>query len=601
VRILGLSYDFHDGAAALVCNGEVVGVAAEERFSLIKHDRSYPGLAVSALLREHGVSGAELDGIAYYERPSLKYTRILTTGFARFPRGAGRFIAANKEWLREKLWVRAALCSRFNLPPRKVCLVPHHEAHAAQAFLASSFERSAILVLDGVGEWDCTTLALGDRRAPNSLQILERYEYPMSIGLVYAAFTAYLGFEPNSGEASTMALAGFGVPRYVAEVSRVLQPLPDGTYRVDDSFLDFEARGSGLFSRKFIDMFGPPRDFRRQYAFDALKDHQEGVSQDDQRCADIAASLQEVLAETLLGLCRRLRRRTDSPNICIAGGVALNCVANARILREGGFGNLFIPPDPGDGGACFGAAMHVAQTAGDVKPISHPYLGIELAAEDIAPLVAACPDLSFLLGKEANGVRPASSIELIPDVDQEALVDTVVEDLAAGRIVAWIQGRFEVGPRALGNRSLLVDPAQLESVRRLGKTVKSHTGFRPYALSVSEEDAAEVLEDAPTSQPTMKWMQSVWRVRDRNREKLRGAIHVDGTTRPQICRKEDNPLFWRLLTRFGRVSGISALLNTSLNERSFPMIAQPRAAMATFARTGIDTLVVGNRIFRKHY
>jgi len=602
MNILGLSYDFHDSAAALVQSGKLVGVAAEERFTHQKHDSTYPKTAISALLHQHSIKPGDIDEVVYYEQPSAKYSRLLTSGLARFPAGMQSFIRANKSWCRDKLWVRAKLSNEFHLPPKRIHLLPHHHTHAAQAFLASPFAEAAILVLDGVGEWDCTTLAVGKRSSTTPVTIVEQFEYPNSIGLVYAAFTAYLGFKPNSGEASTMALAAFGRPRFVEAMREVFGPTADGAYRIERSYFDFEAGPTRLFTSALVEAFGKPRDFRKPYGFDAL-DGNEGqeIDAEDQRCADIACSLQQVLAEVLLGLAARLRNYTGSANLCVAGGVALNCLVNSRLMQDSGFTGFFIPPDPGDGGASFGAAMLGAAKHGPVEPIAHAYLGMGFASADLDPLFHADPQLSVLLNRQTMGACAARQVERIECRDEELLLERVVEELADGRIVAWVQGCFEIGPRALGNRSLLVDPANLAAIRRMSATVKGHTRFRPYALSIAEEDAMSVIDSQWLSQPVMKWMQTVWPVREQFRESLRGAIHIDGSTRPQVCSATDNPRFWALLRAFGRHSGVSALLNTSLNERGLPIVHHPRMAMAMFARTGIDTLVIDNTLIRKHY
>jgi carbamoyltransferase len=609
MNIVGLSYDFHDGAACLVRDGELVSMAAEERYTLHKHDSSYPTLALAAQLREHGLALDAVDEVVFYEQPGPKYSRVLTNGFARFPRGLRDFVSANRSWLRDKLWTRAALSSRFGIPPSRIHLAAHHHSHVAQAFYASPFDEAAVLVLDGIGEWDCTTLAYASREASREarpdagggLRILEQYEYPHSIGLVYAAFTAYLGFKPNSGEASTMALAAFGKPRFAEAMRRVLRSEPDGSYAIDVSHFNFDGDAATLFSAPLIDAFGPPRDFRVPYAFDSLADGDQQVPDDDQRCADIAASLQQVLAEVLLGLASRLTRLTGSRNLCFAGGVALNCLANTELIERSAFDHFFVPPDPGDGGAAFGAAMLRAAQHGPVQPIRHPYLGSAHAPRDLGPLIEADPGFSFLLGHQALGDRQAAGIGSTRHDDEDSLLDDVSQALADGAIVAWVQGRFEVGPRALGNRSLLVHPGKLDTVRRMSRTVKLHTHFRPYALSIAAEQAAQVLDTRRTGEPVLKWMQTIWPVREAYRTRLRGAIHVDGTTRPQVCSRDDNPRYWALLNRFGQHSGVAALLNTSLNERSLPMVGHPRMALAMFARTGIDMLVIDDLVLRKRY
>jgi carbamoyltransferase len=605
MNIVGLSYDFHDGAACVVRDGVLVSMASEERYTLHKHDSSYPALSLAAQLREQGLALDEVDEVVFYEQPGPKYSRVLTNGFARFPRGLRDFVSANRSWLRDKLWTRAALSSRFGVPPSRIHLAAHHHSHVAQAFYASPFDEAAVLVLDGIGEWDCTTLAYASRDASRDagqgLKILEQYEYPHSIGLVYAAFTAYLGFKPNSGEASTMALAAFGKPRFVEAMRRVMRSEPDGSYVIEVSHFNFDGDAATLFAAPLIAAFGPPRDFRRPYAFDSLADGPQQVPDDDQRCADIAASLQHVLAEVLLGLASRLSRQTGSRNLCFAGGVALNCLANTELIQRSAFEHFFVPPDPGDGGAAFGAAMLRAAQHGPVQPIRHPYLGSSHAPHDLEPLIEADPSFSFLLGHQALGALQAAGIGSTRHADEDSLLDDVSQALADGAIVAWVQGRFEVGPRALGNRSLLVHPGKLDTVRRMSRTVKSHTHFRPYALSIAAEQAEQVLDTRWAAEPVMKWMQTIWPVREAYRTQLRGAIHADGTTRPQVCTRDDNPRYWALLNRFGRHSGVAALLNTSLNERSLPMVGHPRMALAMFARTGIDMLVIDDLVLRKRY
>ncbi|AUH51569.1 hypothetical protein CXB49_12440 [Chromobacterium sp. ATCC 53434] len=601
MNIVGLSFDFHDGSAALVSDGELLGVAAEERFTLQKHDSNYPAQALSALMRQHSLDQSQIDQVVYYERPSTKYSRILSTSLSQFPSGIRNFISANKSWLKEKLWVRSSLSARFNLPLSKIHLMEHHHSHIAQAFFASPFESAAVLIVDGIGEWDCTTLATASRNGPEKYKVIEQFQYPHSIGLVYAAFTAYLGFKPNSAEASTMALAAFGRPIYTERIKGILNPRQDGSYHVDASYFNFEGNANEIFTSRLVEVFGPPRDIRIPYPFDSLAEQQENVSADDQRCADIAASLQEVLAEVLLGLARLLRAQTGQQNLCFAGGVALNCLANSRLARESGFDGLFIPPDPGDGGAAYGTAFLYAAEHGPVRPITHPYLGCSWGSDVVRPLLAADGAMDFLVGRQNPGVRAAESIRRSEYHDEDALAADIAEMLCSGAIVAWVQGRFELGPRALGNRSLLVDPSNLAAVRRMSHQVKSHVHFRPYALSLAAEDADKIFQLPGNSVLPIKWMQTIWEVDQRCYDSLRGAIHVDGTTRPQICAREDNPRYWKLLTAIGRHSGLAAILNTSLNERSFPMVGHPHLALAMFARTGIDVLVLDNMVFRKAY
>lgn len=597
MRSLGLSFDFHDASAALVDDSVLLATSAEERFTLQKHDASYPQLAVRNTLTLAGLTAADLDVVAFYERPHEKFTRVLQNAFESYPRGGLAFARSMKKWLGTTLWTRNVIAKKLGVSPDKVQLMPHHLSHVVQAFSQSPYDAAAVLVVDGVGEWACTSLASASR--DGKITVHEEYEYPQSIGLVYAAFTAFLGFKPNSGESSTMALAAFGTPRYVEQVSQVLFSNNDGTYTIRAEMLNFLGDDKQLFTGEFRKLFGEPRPVSEKYPYDSLKDEQVGVTARDQHYADIAASLQAVLTDVLLGLCRRLRLYSAEPNLCFAGGVALNCLANSELMRASGFRHFFIPADPGDGGAAVGAA---ALAGGFSKPTARatPYLGPVTSTESLSGLLAS--DYLHKLAHEnrVSGVDAPESIDVL-ELDTTAIIQAAIDDLVAGKIVAWVQGRLESGPRALGNRSLLVDPSNLNAVRRMSRTVKSHTNFRPYALSMTAESAPEVLDCQYLSEPVLRWMQTIWPVKAALREKLRAGIHFDGTTRPQICTRDDNPMYWALLTGFRSATGLPALLNTSFNERSMPMIGDAAGAVATFLRTGVDTLAIGNTLLRKRH
>lgn len=592
VRVLGLSFDFHDASAAYVQSGELVASAAEERFTWQKHDASFPTHAIRWTLAGR-VAPADLDVVAFYERPHEKFARVLHSTFDDFPHGAAGFASGMKRWLGSALWMRNVIAGRLQIDPRKVAFFDHHKSHVAQAFATSPFEESAVLVVDAVGEWDCTTLATASRQC--GVRVLESLEYPHSLGLVYAAFTAFLGFKPNSGEASTMALAAFGRPNCCEQVTKVLTPRPDGTYRVDPRYLRLLDDGPGLFTREFTDLFGAARPTGKPYAFDALDDTQREIPLEDQRHADIAASLQVVLEQVLLGLCARLHKASGLRNLCLAGGVALNCLANTRIIRTGLFERVFIPCDPGDGGAAAGAA---SLAAGFAEPApSTPYLGPDAAEDALHPLLCS-NDLAAMAEPAAMQACGARRVEHAQLPDGE-LIAAIVGHLSEGRIVGLVRGRLECGPRALGNRSLLVDPSNLQAIRRMSATVKSHTRFRPYALSMPLEAAGTILACGHLHQDPLRWMQSVWPIASASRDAARGGIHIDGTTRPQVCSREESPFFWRLLTAYGQARGVPAVLNTSFNQRSMPIVATGMEALVTFLRTGIDVLVVGNTLLLK--
>lgn len=590
MTILGLSFGFHDASVAACGKSGLLFAAAEERFSLQKHDSAFPALAIAAARVGADMQGHDFDAVAYYERPALKFVRVLGESFSRYPAGSTQFARAMRRWLGSELWVRNAIAERMKISPRRVHCLPHHQCHAAQAFSTSGFASAAILIVDGVGELSSTTLAVASSDTA-SLRILEDYEYPNSIGLVYSAFTVYLGFPPNSGECSTMALAAFGQPRYVDEIRRILEPYPDGSYEVDPSFFNFLAGPGKLFSGQLEAALGAPRGVNRPYAFDALLDEQSGIPQEDQRFADIAASLQRVVEEVLLGLARRLLRLSGERDLCVAGGVAFNCLANSRIVEESGFLRVHIPVDPGDGGASVGAASLVA---GGMRSDmgTGPFLGAPIGVEEIRGLL----DPAFLMERTGRSAR----IEIEELADDRVLARRVAEEVAGGRIVALVRGRFEYGPRALGNRSLLVDPSNLAAVRRLSTQVKAHAGFRPYALSMNEEAAARLLRPGDAARSLERWMQSVWPVAGEYRHLVRGGVHADGTTRPQVCRAEDNPFLHEVLEEFGRAKGgLGAILNTSFNERGMPIVNTAASALATWMRCPIDTLVLGNFVLTR--
>jgi carbamoyltransferase len=595
MNTLGLSFDFHDASAALMCGGDLMAASAEERFTLQKHDPCFPAHAAEWVLQHAQQRAGDVDAVAFYERPDEKFSRVLHCAFERFPRGSASFARAMKKWLGSTLWTRNHIAEQLGVSPKKVVCVPHHDSHVAQAFVESPFESAAVLVVDGVGEWASTTLAVASR--VGGVKILEQLDYPQSIGLVYAAFTAFLGFKPNSAEASTMALAAFGQPRYVEEVVKVIRPMAGGHYVVDPAYFDFLAEDAQLFRPAFLRLFGEPRDVRRRYPFDALCDEQAGVTELDRRHADIACSLQLVLSEVLLGLCERLRLLSGEDKLCLAGGVAMNCLANTDIVRFSRFRHVFIPPDPGDGGASVGAAA-LLSGMGRPKARATPYLGPTCDPAAVSALLE--PDYLRQLGNvnRIAGVPEVAGIS-VARMEDGPLVEWVATALAQGQIVGWVQGRLEAGPRALGNRSLLVDPANVEAVRRLSHTIKSHSHFRPYALSIAGEAAERVLDCAFTSEPALRWMQTIWPVRRPYHTLLRGGVHVDGTTRPQLVWREDNPRYWQLLQAFERQSGLPVLLNTSFNERSMPMAGGAPVALMTFLRTGMDVLVIGDTVLRK--
>lgn len=599
MRILGLSAFYHDASASLAVNGQLIASAAEERFSGQKHDPNFPKFAVDFCLRKAGLRAEDLDAVVFYEEPHTKFTRVLSSALAGYPRSREGFVRSMRTWMASKLWIKNSISKRLRISPAKIHFSPHHLSHAAQAFLSSPFEEAAVLVIDSVGEWDCTSLYSASRIGGVTIRKMESFAYPNSLGLVYSAFTAFLGFRVNDEECSTMALAAFGRPRFADVVRKIVRGGADGGYDIDPTYFTFDEFREHPFTAKFIAAFGQPRASGSPLPFSSL--NPASVTPEAQRFADVAASIQTVFEEVVLALCQRLKKITGLQNLCFAGGAALNCVANAKIERESGFADIFVPPDPGDGGASIGAALygHVL-LGGESKAgiIAGPYLGEEFdEAAELAMLGHVKPD-RWIRHRQAGSLQQTGmrlKIERYSEI-KDALPE-IVTDLTAGKIVGWFQGRFENGPRALGNRSLLADPSRLDVARKISEQVKLRAKYRPYALSVTDEDAGAVL--AAKSNRLSRWMQASSQVKAEAVSAVASTLHVDGSTRPQRVSKFENPAFHALLEAFGQSTGQAALLNTSLNARGAPLVSSPVEALMMFARTDMDTLVLNRSVIRK--
>ena len=588
MKILGVSSNYHDASAAIVIDGELVATSAEERFSLIKHDPSFPRLAIEFCLKRAGIKAEELDLVAYHEEPEVKISRALSSAFLRFPRSLGTFVHSMRESISSSLWVRHELTKLLGIDPAKVMTIPHHLSHAAYAFLSSPFPEAAILTVDAVGEWTSTGLFVA-RNGKNGLEIepLEVTPFPHSIGLVYSAFTSYLGFKANDAECSTMALAAFGQPLLAGEIRKIIRVSEEGTYSVDLSYFDFGITDAPPVTAKFISLFGPPRRHKHSLQWDSMGEARE-ADDESRRVADIAASLQLVTEEALLALAKRARRLTNAKNLCLSGGVAMNCVANRKLAESGIFEGVFAPTDPGDGGGAAGAALYAALTHSGRRAGSFsPYLG-EAYAE--GETVGILRDLD----------RGEKRLRIHGKMGETEVGDRVAGLLREGKIVGWFQGRFENGPRALGNRSILADPANLATARRLSEQVKKRASFRPYALSMTTDAAHQVFGDLPGGKAIYRWMQSSAKVKPAFVPQVRAGLHVDGSTRPQVLAKEDNDRFFALLEAFGRQTGRpAALLNTSFNPAGMPLVASPLEAALMFLRTQMDVLVLNDTVIEK--
>ncbi len=566
--ILGISCYYHDAAAVLLKDGKLVAGSLEERFSRKKHDYEFPEGAIDFVLKKGGIKPEQVDYVVFYEKPFLKFDRILKTTFSTFPLTLSVFREAMAVWLKEKLWIKALIKERFRIDDSRILFSEHHISHAASAYYASPFDDAALLTLDGVGEWATTTLGVAEG---DDVKVEKELRFPHSLGLLYSAFTAFLGFKVNEGEYKVMGMAPYGKPRFVDKVYRVVRLNSDGTFHLNLDYFSYHRSTRRTFSRKFVDLFGQPR---RPEESDKL----------DPYYADIAASIQAVTEEIIFRLARKLKQETGKKNLCLAGGVALNSKANGRILEESGFEGIYIQPEAGDGGGALGAALLAYRILTGKRAdflMEHPYYGAEYSDEEIE---------RFL---KENNIK-------YEKLSEEKLIERTVDALLANKVVGWHQGRFEWGPRALGSRSILANPKVAEMKDVVNRKIKFREPFRPFAPSVIESYADRYFELGKNAgQLPLNFMLFVVPVKEDKRDEIPAVTHVDGTARPQIVKKELNPLYYRLIEAFGQASGTPVVLNTSFNLKGEPIVNTPENSYSTFMRSGMDVLVMGHYFIEK--
>lgn len=571
MKILGISAHYHDSAAALVVDGLPVAAVQEERLSRRKNDAALPERAIDWCLDFAGLAPEDLDAVIFYEQPALRFDRVLVSCLRGFPRSWRVFPKAMKNLIGEKVWVRGIIAAHLGIPVRKVLCVDHHASHAAAAFLPADCDKAAILTCDGVGEWATMTLGTGEKQTGGGVQIraLRELRYPHSLGLFYSAFTSYLGFTVNEGEYKVMGLAAYGRPTWLDAVRGIIPRTLDGAFELDPDYFDFAGRLETSYSERFVKLFGPPRD---PYTPIDLS------TPEGRRYADIAASAQQVLEEILVDIARALYRETGLADLCLGGGVALNGVANARLLAASGFERIHVPFAPGDAGCALGAALYADRIlfGRPHRTIdNHPFWGPTAESDHLARLA------------REDGV-PCSAGE-------EAAIDReVAARLAQGQIVGWMQDRLEFGPRALGHRSILAAPHDPAMRDRLNRSTKFREEFRPFAPVVCREDAERYFELPPGAAGLGRFMSGVFPVRPEWREQLGAVTHVDGTARVQVLDPAMEPRLARLLALYGAQTGIAVLLNTSFNLAGEPIVSSVAEGYATFRRSGIDVLVAGN-------
>jgi len=591
MHILGISCHYHDAAAALLRDGVLVAAAQEERFSRRKHDAAFPLRAIEFCLQQAGIEAGDLDYVVFYEKPFAKAERLVTSIVATFPRSLRLFREGVHVWLKEKVWIKAQIQKHLGTPAERVLFVDHHLSHAASAFFASPFEDAAVLTVDGVGEW--TTATCGRATADwghggaNQLDLTHELRFPHSLGLLYSVFTAFLGFEVNEGEYKVMGMAPFGRPHYVDQIRSIMELRDDGSLWLDPAYMRFHDTECA-FTRRFETRFGAPRHPKARFvtARTSLYDDPNPPTAEELRrnqyYADIAASVQQVTEDVMIAMARHVHRQTGLSRLCLAGGVALNCVANYKVLRATPFEEIYVQPAAGDAGGALGAALYAY----------HVLLGRPRTfVMDHAAWGKAYDEGAVADALHAGGYR-YSRLD-----DDERALDQAVESLQRGDVVGWYHGRFEWGPRALGHRSIIADPRREDMKDIVNIKIKFREPFRPFAPSVLAEKAAQCFDlgEAAKHYPT-RFMLYVAPV---TTDRAPAITHADGSSRPQAVHREFNPRYHRLIEKFAEATGVPLVLNTSFNLKGDPIVSTPADALDTFARSGMDLLLLENFVVRK--
>ncbi len=590
--ILGISAFYHDSAASILIDGKIVAAAQEERFTRIKHDASYPYNAVEFVLKYANLKLSEVDQIIFFEKPFLKFERLLETYVAFAPRGFKSFCKAMPIWLKEKLFQKKFLINKLNTHDEnfnneeKIFFSDHHLSHAASAFFPSPFEEAIVLTADGVGEWATTTVAVGSK---NKIEIKKEIHFPHSLGLLYSAFTYYTGFKVNSGEYKLMGLAPYGKPLFTDKIYKLIDIKEDGTFRLDQSYFDY-ATGLTMTNEKFDKLFGQkPRNPKT-----------ENLTQFHM---DVAASIQKITEEIMIKLAKSIKKEYGLKNLCLAGGVALNCVANGKILKEKIFENIWIQPAAGDAGGSLGAALALWYIEQNNPRVINKNDSME----------------GSYLGPEYNQKEIEKTLENIGAnfnvLEENDLINKTAEDISNGNAVGWFQGRMEFGPRALGARSILGDPRSPDMQKNLNLKVKYRESFRPFAPSVLKENLSDWF-DLHTDSPYMLMVANVNKDKciamSNEEEKLFGidkinlkrseipaVTHIDYSARIQTVSKETNPKYFKLISKFKETTGCPILVNTSFNVRGEPIVNSPKDAFRCFMGTQLDILIIGNCYLNK--
>lgn len=592
--ILGISCFYHDAAAALIKDGELVAAAMEERFSRKKHDNSYPEKAIAFCLEEAGITASDLEHVVFYEKPLVKLERILMSVLGTYPRSSEAWREALANWIKDKLWIKSVIGTNLKFDYRKILFCDHHMSHAASAFFASPFREAAVLTVDGVGEWTTTTLGKATsywegEQGANQIDLFAEQRFPHSLGLLYSAFTAYLGFRVNNGEYKVMGMSPYGEPRYLDKMEKLYTlNKADGSFRLNLDYFSFPYSATQTYSDKLIDLFGPAR--RDESDFFTARTNPERMAEkeamaENQRFADIAASIQHVTEESLLAIVNHLHKQTGLTKLVMAGGVALNTKANYRLLNETPFDEIYIQPAAGDDGGALGAALwawHMVLGKPRKWVMPHAYWGKGYKDGEIADFLAY------------KGVKHESY-----DGDDSKMLDVLAQDLTQERVIGFFQGRFEWGPRALGNRSILADPRSEKMKEVVNTKIKFREPFRPFAPVILRDRALEYFDYAGVeAHEAPRYMLMVAPIKAEKQDSLQAVCHM-GTGRLQTIERETNPRYYGVIERFGALTGVPVVLNTSFNLRGEPIVTSPQDAWNTFQNSDIDILVMGPFVVRK--
>ncbi len=585
IYVLGISAYYHNSAAALIKDGEIVAAAEEERFTRVKGDNSFPINAVAFCMETENVKMSDIEKVVFYEDTAEKFVRIMTTALINAPRGIQQYLHSIPQWITEKLWIQRKILKELNIKSDKLAFIPHHLSHAASAFYPSPFQKAAVLTIDGVGEWSTLSWGVCEN---SQINLLKELRFPDSLGLLYSAFTVYTGFKVNNGEYKMMGLAPYGEPKYVDLIKEnIIKIYEDGSFVLNKKYFSYTTKMDTINS-EFEALFGRKR--------------RQPESEMDSFYADVAASIQQVTDEIILTVAKHIKERTGMENIVLAGGVALNVTAMGKLRRSGLFKNMWVQPAAGDAGGALGAALYGYYSVDGTKrekaernALRHVYLGYEIKDEDDAD------DIEL---QKLGGVWSTHTAD--------ELQKKIAELIDNGKIVAVARGKAEFGPRALGNRSILADPRRAEMLQHLNRQIKFREGFRPFAPAVIEEDAGEYFELEGASpymlytfpvkesrRSAVEFGETVTQTASKSRSDIPAVTHVDYSARIQTVNKEHSPFFYGVLEQFKKISGCSVVVNTSFNVRGEPIVNTAADAYRCFMKSGIDYVVIGNRLFDK--